>query len=180
MTPKEVDLILDLESLSLARDESRTFSKLFPASVQAILIARDLKFRNIILCGSSVPESVGKKYEWNSFRASRVELEIWRELVGEVTMPLIGFGDYAITYPMEQDSGNPVNPPGRIRLSTATEHSFWRAPREDYPDLCAKVFSSSDFDPTLRAWGATTISLCARYGRNEGGPTEWVARDTNY
>ena len=180
LIPTQVELILDLEALSLAKDKSRSFSKLFPAVVQAVLIAREYQFRNIILCGSSVPESVRKKYDWNSIRSARVELEIWRELVGEPTMPLVGFSDYAITYPMEQDSGRPVNPPSRIRLSTSKEHVFWRAPREDYLDLCAKVFSSSDFDPDLEAWGADIISQCALSGRYKGGPTEWLARDTNY
>lgn len=180
LPPGDVDLYLDLEALAFAHDDSRTFAKLFPELVEAVLTVNDLGFRNVIIAGSSVPENVGKEYDWSAFRAPRIEFEIWRALSGESTLPLVGFGDYGVTYPKEQDSDKPVDPPGRIRLSTASEHVFWRAPRRDYIDLCTKVASSSEFDVTLPAWGVSVITQCARYGRYEGGPTEWVARDTNY
>lgn len=61
----------------------------------------------------------------------------------------------------------------------ARGHVLWRAARKDYIELSEKVVASQDFDPKLAAWGSGALRLCARYGRGKGGPTDWVARDTN-
>jgi hypothetical protein len=179
LEPSSVDLFLDLETLALLPAASRSVAAIVSALTDVLRRVRDSKFRNIVLCGSSIPERVTKEYEWRALRVERTEYVAWQSLIETLTQILVKFGDYGVIYALEQDVKGSVRPPARVRLSTAEEHVLWRAPRKDYIKLSERVAASPDFDPELAAWGSTVLRLCARYGRGRGGPTEWVARDTN-
>ena len=99
-------------------------------------------------------------------------MEMFRDIV-------VKHGDSGVIYALEQDVSGPARPPARVRLSTATEYVLWRAPRNDYLGLAELVVETKDLDPALESWGTTSLLQCARFGREKGGPTEWVARDTN-
>lgn len=175
----DTDLFLDFESLSHFSADSRAAASMVSILVDVLCGVGEYGFRNIILCGSSIPERVGKEYDGHALRVSRTEFVAWQSLIETNAELLVKAGDYGVTYALEQDVNKSVRPPARIRLATATEHVLWRAPRKDYAKLCEQVVASADFDREFFAWGATMLHQCARYGRGRGGPTEWVARDTN-
>ena len=179
LPPTMVDVYIDFESLVIPERQFATRTGFITAAVEAIEVLKSDNFRNVIVCGSSVPESVGKEYDWNSLRVERTEFVGWQDFQERFHPLLIKFGDYGVTFARERDADKPVKPPGRIRLSTEQSHVLWRAPRENYLQLCERVVASPDFDPNLDAWGMTILHQCARYGRGKGGPTQWVARDTN-
>jgi hypothetical protein len=179
LEPSSVDLFLDLETLALLPAASRSVVAIVSALTDVLRRVRESKFRNIVLCGSSIPERVTKEYQWRALRVVRTEYLAWQSLIDTLTQVLVKFGDYGVIYALEQDVNGSVRPPARVRLSTAEEHVLWRAPRKDYIKLSEQVVQSSDFDSELVAWGSTILHQCARYGRGRGGPTEWVARDTN-
>lgn len=179
LRPASIDLFLDFEVLAMLPANERSSTAIVTAVSEAVASVGEYGFRNLILCGSSVPERVSKEYDWAPLRVERTEFLAWQQMVAIANRLVVKFGDYGPVYALEQDANSPVRPPARIRLSTPTEHVLWRAPRKDYVSLCEQVVASSDFDLHLEAWGATVLYQCARFGRGKGGPTEWVARDTN-
>lgn len=151
----------------------------YPLLVEPLRVVVGTGFRNIVVCGSCIPESVDKRYNGSALRVERTDFLAWQGLINLFPEILIRFGDRGVIYALEQDTSGPVKPPARIRLSTPTEHVLWRAPRNDHLRLSELVAASQDFDRELDAWGTTILVQCARFGKGKGGPTEWVARDTN-
>lgn len=174
-----VDLFLDLETISFLPQQYRSTAGLVTLLVEPLRVVAGTGFRNIVVCGSCIPESVDKRYNGSALRVERTDFLAWQGLINLFPEILIKFGDRGVIYALEQDTNGPVEPPARIRLSTPTEHVLWRAPRNDYLRLSEQVAASRDFDRELDAWGTTVLLQCARFGKGKGGPTEWVARDTN-
>lgn len=179
LEPPSIDLFLDFETLALLPGESRAAASIVSVLIDVLRGIGEAGFRNIVLCGSSIPERVDKEYDWSALRVERTEFVAWQSLIEMYDKVLVKFGDYGVIHALEQDVNGPVKPPARIRISTPNEHVLWRAPRKAYLKLCEHVMSGAHIDPELVAWGTTVLHQCARYGRGKGGPTEWVARDTN-
>lgn len=160
--PAKVDLLLDLEAVLHISEHQRSSTYLVAVVHEALAVVRQFgDFRNVVLCGSSVPENVGKQYNDVPYRERRIELDVWRVLLPDVSMP-ISFSDNAVTPPRGPDPRGYGIPPARIRLSTPDEHVFHRAKRKEYVDLCKRALSSADFDKQIVAWGATELRECAR------------------
>lgn len=180
LDPGDIDLLLDLEATLHIPKSQRSVAHLTAVVHEALAVISAIgNFRNVIVCGSSVPESVGKEYDDVPYRGQRIELEVWRGVCGRVRTPVC-FSDYCITAPRGNDPrgfGSP--PPPRVRLSTPHEHVFYRGKPNKYVDLCKRVVSGSDFDPNIMAWGAASLSSCANEHIRVSSPTTWVARDTN-
>jgi hypothetical protein len=167
LEPPSVDLFLDFETLALLPAESRAAPGMAAVRVDVLREYGESGFRNIVICGSSVPDGVNKEYDGSALRVERTEIVAWQSLIENYSKGLIKFGDYGVIHALERDVDGPVRPPARIRLSTAGEHVLWRAARKDYIELSEKVVASQDFDPELAAWGCGVLRLCARYGRGE-------------
>jgi hypothetical protein len=177
--PESVDLFLDLETIAFLPQQYRSAAGLVSLLLEPLRYVANTGFRNIVICGSCIPENVDKRYDGRAMRVERTDLLAWQILVEMFGDVLIKRGDSGVIFPLEQDVIGPVRPPARIRLSTAGEYVLWRAPRKDYLSLAEQVAASGDLDAGLDAWATTILLQCARFGRGKGGPTEWVARDTN-
>jgi hypothetical protein len=177
--PALVDLFLDLETIAFLPQQYRSTEGLVSLLLEPLRAVVPVGFRNIVICGSCIPESVGKRYDGSAMRLERTDFLAWQQLVGLFDEVLIKRGDTGVVFALEQDVTGPVRPPARIRLSTPTEYVLWRAPRKDYVGLAEEVVKSRDFNVDLKAWGTTVLLECARFGKGKGGPREWVARDTN-
>ena len=177
--PSMVDVFFDFEALAILPPEARSEEALLTVVIDAMRAIEGTEFRNLVLCGSSIPDQVGPKHNWNALRVPRVELNVWERVVARDANILVKFGDYGIGYAFERDSDEPVRPPSRIRLSTPTHHVLCRAPRPEYRALCAQVTKSADFDAAFETWGNLALYECGEGGGGAGGPTDWVARDTN-
>ncbi len=177
--PAEIDLLLDLEAVLHIPEHQRSTAHLTAVVHEALALVRQIgEFRNVILCGSSVPENVGKQYNGAPYRGRRIELDVWRTLLPDAIMP-VSFSDNGITPSRGPDPRGFGPAPARIRLSTPDEIVFYRANQKRYVDLCKRALSSTDFDDRIPAWGATKLRECARGHIAPSSPTEWVARDTN-
>jgi hypothetical protein len=179
LEPASVDVFLDLETIAFLPQQYRSTQGLVSLLLEPLRYVTGTSFRNVIICGSCIPETVDKRYNGSAMRVERTDLLAWQVLVEMFPDVLIKRGDSGVVFALEQDVTGPVRPPARIRLSTADEYVLWRAPRKDYQGLSEKVVESADFNGQLNAWGTTILLQCARFGRGKGGPTEWVARDTN-
>jgi hypothetical protein len=177
--PGSVDLFLDLETIAFLPQQYRSTEGLVSLLLEPLRSVVPLGFRNVVICGSCIPENVDKSYDGSAMRVERTDLFAWQRLVRLFDNVLIKRGDSGVIFALEQDVNGPVHPPARIRLSTPTDYVLWRAPRKDYLSLAELVVKSEDFDERVAAWGTTVLLECARFGKGKGGPREWVARDTN-
>ena len=174
-----VDLFLDLEALVLLPSGAGSETGLVSILLDAVQVIDVASFRNVVVCGSSVPESIGKRNDWIPLRVPRIELRVWERTMLREGRILMKFGDYGIAYAFEDDPDSPVRPPSRIRLFAERDHVMNRAPRGEYRKLCSAVITSSEFARLPPAWGAASLLACGRGSGGEGNPTDWVARDTN-
>lgn len=175
----EIDLLLDLEAVLDIPVLQRSVAHLTAVIHEALAVVRSFgNFRNIVLCGSSVPQSVGKEYDNAPYRGRRIELDIWRTALRDAAVTL-SFSDNGITASRGEDPRGFGPAPARIRLSTPNEHVFYRAKSKEYIDLCQRVVSGNDFDGKISAWGAAKLRECANEHVQASSPTIWVARDTN-
>lgn len=122
LPPSMVDVFFDFEALVILPPEARSEEALLAVVIDAMRAIEGKAFRNLVLCGSSIPDQVGPQYNWNALRVSRVELNVWERVIARDANILVKFGDYGIGYAYERDSDKPVEPPSRIRLSTPTHH----------------------------------------------------------
>lgn len=175
----DVDLVLDLEALALLPAEASSEIGILGVITEALQTIGNRKFRNVVLCGSSIPEQVDQRFNWNPLKIPRVELAVWRELITRVEGRHVKYGDYGIMCAHGSDAKAPRPPPSRIRLSTPTHYLLCRAPASEYRKLSAAVMKHEDFRSDLEAWGSASILRCGVGSGGEGSPTDWVARDTN-
>lgn len=174
-----IDLFLDFEALSLLPENARSEAAIVSVAQDCFRAIEGFDFRNVVICGSSIPQSVDKRHNWKPLHVPRIELMAWATLVQRDLLILPKFGDYAVSYAYERDLDRPVRPPSRVRLAKGMEHVLCRAPKGEYRKLCATVTNSPDFDRHLPAWGGAALFECGVGVGGEGAPTDWVARDTN-
>jgi hypothetical protein len=175
----DVDLVLDFEALALLPNEARSSISMVAVITDALQAIEGRAFRNVVLCGSSIPEQVNQRYNWKPLKVPRIELEAWLELMTRFGSREIKFGDYGVMYAHGSDINAPRQPPSRVRLSTPVHHLLCRAPAGEYRKLSSEVIRYEDFRANFPAWGVTSIYSCGIGTGGEGGATEWVARDTN-
>jgi hypothetical protein len=173
-----VDVFLDFEALVLLPPQEQSEEHLLSVATDAFRAINGRSFRNVILCGSSIPVQVGKLYNWNPLIIPRTTLKVWQILVEREENPP-KFGDNGVIFTHDGGGGKSGPPPSRVRLSTSTDYVLCRAPRGNYRKLCASVLKRKDFDETLRAWGISELLACGTGRGNEGNATMWVSRDTN-
>lgn len=171
-------LLLDLEAVD-RHAELGNEKSLTDILIKAVEAARNTGFKSITVCGSSIPEVVGKQYNKAPCVVDRVEFAVWRKMQESGNAQGIIFGDYGVIYPLTKDSGPSGKPPARIRLSTLGFHHLFRAPREAYRQLSRVVVGESAFIEQAESWGKKCISGRGVGFTGMGGPAEWVARDTN-
>jgi len=174
-----VDLLLDFEALPMLPQVDQSLESIMSAAIAALSAIESKSFRNIVICGGSIPEEVGPKYDWKPWAIPRTELHAWKKLMQRKLVSTVKFGDYAVTYAHMSDSSSSGQPPPRIRLSTKADHILARAPRGQYRKLSSEIIKHEAFDPALSAWGVDRIFACGTGSGGVGNASDWVARDTN-
>ena len=179
LNTEHIELFIDLGSRSRTFQFAKSDQQLLRITQDAVSAALNNRFRSIVVCGTSVPEHVGGKYNSEPFCRNRVELEIWLAIAA--AMPrAVCFGDYGVISPHQQDGGRASQPPSRIRLATETEILSFRANRypNSYKELCSVVASEHAFKRQVVSWGKSMIATAAVV-RIRLGPSDMVAHDTN-
>jgi len=179
LDPKDLDLFLDLEAITLLPSEQRSALSLQAVLTDAVRSLRQWRFRTVVMCGSSLPETLGKRLDWTPNHIARTELAVWQGLLDQRDVPQMRFGDYGVVYPFEGDLDKPVRPPSRVRLCSNDEHLIYRAKPTEYQALASAALRDANFVDRPECWGLEEVSHCARGALGAGGATEWVARDTN-
>lgn len=176
---RNCDAIFDLEAidrLPVGDEPSESVVELFRSAILAL--GRN-RYRTLAICGSSIPQTVGKKFNIEPCRVDRVELKAWRALNSEAGLQRLLFGDYGIVYAFQSDGGAPIQPPSRIRLSTETEHVLYRSSPNSYRELRTRVAAEEAIATQVDCWGKRSIVGRGSGYTDIGNASKWVAWDTN-
>lgn len=175
--PAEVDVVLDFEYVGKDRVEA-----LRATALEALQAVRHIGlFRNVVVSGTSVPDKLNKRTQGKTVRAPRVELSLWAQVIGTFAEPVpIALGDCGVIGAYHAPPGTPVYVPSRSRYTTAGEHVFRRANRDEYHVICRELLDSDDFSGSSFSFGDDQMSKSANGRTGPGNPAVWVANDTNH
>jgi hypothetical protein len=173
LSPNSVDVVLDFRHVG--RDKVEV---LCASALEAVKVIRDLgNFRNVVVAGSSVPDTLPKRTEGVIVRRARRELEVWKSLLQNWPMP---FSDYAVVGAFYSPPKGFVNVPPRIRYTTLSEHVIRRAGRGDYHKICAELVDSDDYLGDTYSIADQKFRLASQGKLKTGNAGIWVAYDTNH
>ena len=179
VAPEQCDVFMDLEAIDRLPKSQRDFDTLFQIIQAAVRSLSKVSYRTVVICGSSIPERVDKRYNQKPCRVDRVEFNIWKALAADGRNRPLAFGDYGITYPFQSTDNVPVEPPSRIRLSTSTEHVLYRSTPDGYQDLRERVTREPPALTQADSVGKRAIFGLGHGFTGEGRATDWVTRDMN-
>jgi hypothetical protein len=174
-----IDLILDFESIARLPADQRAELAIVNVVSSAVHFADPLGFRRIVLCGSSFPEWPAIRKSPARLAVARLELSVWRRLTKIRPDVPLGFGDYGVVSPFQTKPTRCVRVPARVRFATPEQQIFFRAPAGTYRELAKSAAKDTEFLSLPPSWGAIAVRECAANYGDEGGGTQWVARDTN-
>lgn len=175
--PADVDVVLDFEYVG--KDQVEALRATALEALQAI--HRVGRFRNVVVSGTSIPEHLNKRTQGKIVRVPRVELPLWTQILGTFAEPVpIALGDCGVIGAYHAPPGTPVHVPSRIRYTTATEHVFRRANRDEYHVICRELLETEEFSGARFSFGDYQMSKSANGRTGPGNPGAWVANDTNH
>lgn len=177
LDPSEIDVVLDFRYVGKDRTEELRGTTL--NALQVLLAIGS--FRNLIFAGGSVPEMLTKRDNGIVRRQERIELTAWTGIhqVFSESIPL-SFSDYGILSPHYVPPGKIVRPPARIRYTTAHEHVFRRAKRNEHAAICEELINSNDYMGATFSVGDQRLEQSAKHLTGPGNPGVWVGFDTSH
>jgi hypothetical protein len=137
------------------------------------------RFRALVVCASSIPQSAKTPNSDEPFRIANLEYQIWSQLLNSKAYRDVRFGDYGARYANQTDGKTFARPPARIHLSTGSKHTLFIDSHTPYRQLARRVSDSPEFTSQIGTWGKHAIRDAAQGGASEGSATDWVARDTH-
>jgi hypothetical protein len=173
-----IDLILDFEAITRTPSAREGLTALTIA-LTATQTATRYGFRRIALSGSSVPEPMSMKKIPAHLEIERQEFEVWKDIIKNKPATALMFSDYGVIPPFQSKPTRNVKVPARIRFPTTEKQIFLRGPRKDYGSLAESASAKAEFRGLPPSWGANAVRECAGHYGTPGGPSQWVARDTN-
>lgn len=179
LAPSYVDLLLDFEAIPRHPPLLGEKTALVNIASSAIRAIAEQDFRRIVLCGSSIPESLGTTKAPARLEFERRELAAWRRITSDRPTRPLAFGDYAVIFPFQTKPPTSVRVPAKIRIATPEKQILLRARGKDYRVLSQEAVATQAFQDLPASWGAHEVRECAGSYREPSNPTEWVARDTN-
>jgi len=172
LPPEELDLLLDLGYLD-------PDIELRPERLASLItsVGGILKWRRMILLGSSIPAVMSCIPEGESGHIDRQEWLLWKELPDEIRSK-VDFGDYGVQHPRPPKGGQGMR--ANIRYSLDESHFVVRGRGEfriegaaQYVRLCQEIIGSGHFAGEFYSWGDRRIQLCADRKIPPGSQTTW-------
>lgn len=181
LQPNSTFALLDLEDMA-----QMAIVDIAKQAVDAVNFLKSRGITNVILAGSSMPNSVAFIPESSSKLVTRKEFILWKILFSEVKGVNLGFGDYGIRNPRSPESVMNPNINGKIRYTIQNQyfivrgHSLSKPPGyNQYYTLAQMVVSSPYYSGAGFSWGDERILDCSNEAFT-GNLTSWVAIDTNH
>jgi hypothetical protein len=175
----ECDIFLDLEAIDRLPANMREIDSLFQIVLAALQALSDDRYRMIVLCGTSIPERVGKEYDAAPCQVDRLEFNVWKAIAAVENIHTPVFGDYGIVYPFQITDDIPIRAPSRIRLSTFGKHHLYRSTPDDYLGLRRRVTKEPPALSQVECIGTRAIFGRGHGFTQVGNATDWITRDMN-
>lgn len=176
--PDKVDVYFDAGSLS-EDDVALEDSALMASLDEAIAFASSAGFRRVIVGGSSHPDPMSRKLSQPVFRGRTNEWALWQSILARRSRTAVLYGDYGVVHPRQTEPDGPVKPPSRVRLINEHEYVIHRGSRTAIRDVARVALEDDAYRMMRDSWGRQETARCARGSGDPGGPTTWIARDTN-
>lgn len=179
LSPSQVDVYLDANSLALVPETDRDEAELVQTVRLAAKVIQMGGYRRVIFAASELPGSLVRQKKGEILKVARAELRVWRRIVADRSFRFLQFGDYGVIYPGQVESDLQVIPPSRVRLSLEHEYRLYKGSRDAIRSLSQSVVTDGQLHSAQNSWGANAIRECAAGYGDPGGPSQWVARDFN-
>ncbi len=143
-------------------------------------------WRNVILVGTSMPDTLAAIGEWSLGGLRRSEWALWVEVTGPRYRRQASFGDYAIQHPQPPDATGPgMRANIRYTVTDRTviargEGSVTQGGARQYPELCRMITSLTDFEARDYSWGDAIIEECASGGPWSSSQGIWRGAGTSH
>ncbi len=176
-----VDVILDLGWLS-------TDANISAADICEVIdeVSSVGPWRNIVLVGTSMPDTLAAISERSLGGLPRLEWDLWTAVTGPTYGRQVSFGDYAIQHPRPpEDSGPGMRANIRYTAINRTviargEGSVTQGGNRQYPELCRMITGLDDFETRDYSWGDEVIEACADGGSWSSSQNVWRGAGTSH
>jgi hypothetical protein len=178
---QDVDVILDLGWLS--PDVSISAADICEVVDELASIA---PWRNVVLVGTSMPDTLAAISERSLGGLPRLEWDLWTEVTGPRYGKRVSFGDYAIQHPRPpEDTGPGMRANIRYTAVNRTviargEGSVTQGGASQYPELCRMITGLDDFETRDYSWGDGVIEECAGGGSWSASQGLWRGAGTSH
>lgn len=148
---------------------------------------RGLGFEHIIMCGSSIPDSIEKavKERDSTGLVQRKEMIAWKGFLSANPTASLSFGDYGVRNPRASDT-IATNMNVKIRYTVNNAYFVARGHSVKGDDGYAQsqklskiIVGSVHYRQPKFSWGDAMIKQCS-LGKIIGSSTDWIAYDTNH
>lgn len=182
LDPAKCSVLIDFGDAS-----STSVDELVSKSNNLFELLSPFGFNHFITAACSIPKTIDlavKKKDSFSM-VLRKEMMLWQTLRTERQERIL-YGDYCVRGPTTNDEIKSKYTNGKIRHTIKGQTFVVRGhpyvddhSAEQMHDLSAEIVNSRHFLGEAFSWGDGQISLC-RNKKVMGGPTEWIAIDTNH
>lgn len=192
LTPSDVDLILDLETVT-----PTDFNTKLTAVAQALSsLPIPADWRSLTVLSAAFPTDLSAVAGNSTGLFPRLDWDLWQQLVTQqMAFPrLPAFGDFAIQHPRLQDDFDPLtmSPSASIRYTVANQWYILKGRvirsnrrrvghgHQQYHNLANALVNSGHFYGPLFSWGDKQIDLCSRKQSGPGTPGTWRGFGTSH
>lgn len=177
ITPVDVDLILDLESV-----EEFTVDEIYSWSINKIAEIRQIpKYRSLVLSGSNFPINLIKLKADQIHIIQRKQWLAWQKLCNSTDIErLPSYSDYTISHPQLSEYGEGIpNPSASIRYTHGSDYIIYRGKgtRQHHFDqfyyISESLLNSDDFEGVDHCAGDGFIYECGTLKKKPGSMRTW-------
>lgn len=153
---------------------------------QVSLVAEIEQWRSLVLCGTSMPQTLGMINEGSIGAFPRHEWALWEQAVKRLG-PIVSFGDYGIQHPTPPaDAGPGMRASIRYTMPNRTVVVRGEGPVTtglgslQYQGLALQLVGLPDFATRDYSWGDEIIERCADGGLPTSSQHTWRGAGTSH
>lgn len=184
VSPKESDLIIDLEHIS---NDNQDLLTLTISTFINNVIPYINDWRSITLAETAFPTNLSEIDADTIDAIERGEWQIWNKLLSRTLNRIPSFGDYSIANPEVLDLD-----PRNMRVSASIRYTcdeYWLIVRgrwlrkygyDQYHNLCKNLILRTEYCGPTFSWADNYINECAAETVGAGNPTTWRKVGNNH
>jgi len=132
LSPPEVDVYLDANSLAFIPESNRDEEELAKVVGASAVSVRDAGYRRAVFAASAIPGTLVRHKKGEVLTVPRTELRVWRLVLADSRFRFLLFGDYGVVDPGQVESDAHIIPPSRVRCHWTTNTDFTKVRAMQY------------------------------------------------